>query len=59
MSTMYLEKRLFRIELKTWVAQEIPLLVLGFNEEKAKQEGERFIRIHRWKAKVGKIALLQ
>jgi hypothetical protein len=49
------DKRLFRIELKTWPAREIPLLVLGFNEEDAEKEGWSFIGIHGWKAKVGKV----
>ena len=49
------DKRLFRVELKTWPAREIPLLVLGFNEEDAEKEGWSFIGIHGWKAKIGKV----
>ena len=33
-----IEKRLFRVELQTWPAREIPLLVFGFNEEDAEKE---------------------
>jgi len=53
-----IEKRLFRVELKTWPAREIPLLVFGFDKEDAEKEGWYFIKIHGWRAKVGKIELL-
>jgi hypothetical protein len=49
------EKRLFRVELRTWVFGKISLLVFGFNEEDAEREGWRFIGLHRWSAKVGKV----
>ncbi|MCJ7459189.1 MAG: hypothetical protein MUP17_09380 [candidate division Zixibacteria bacterium] len=52
------EKRLFRVELRTWPAREISLLVFGFNEEDAEKEGWNFIKIHGWRAKIGKIELL-
>ena len=49
------EKRLFRVELKTWPAREIPFLVFSFNKEDAEKEGWSFIRLHGWKGKIGKI----